>query len=207
MAQDQGVEGNKRQSPISPAAIKKGEKLLLAVIDPLNWNGLGFTKSAFQTKKLKAAELSVARFPYASPKRIDFFVYRPILAKDPTRKIMGVMQFTCESLCKATPGSPEGEFIVVDAPSVSEGKIYFAHAHVGFSPSVVAAGKNAQTAAVGNLKLLLANGRAVAAETLFPSAPCIYFRPSELRLTVHRLRLWATGEGRRFVEQNSPVEE
>ncbi len=205
MAGDHGAEGNKKQSPISPAAIKKDEKLLLAVIDPLNWDGVGFTKNAFQTKKLKSTELSVARFSYASPKRIDYFVYRPIRQKDPARKIMGVMRFSCEGLCKATPENPEGEFVVVDAPSVSEGKIYFAHAHVGFSPSVMAAGKNAQTAAVGNLKLLLANGPAVAVESLFPSGPLIYFRASELRLSVHRIRLWATGEGRRFIEQNSPV--
>ncbi|MDO3616465.1 hypothetical protein Q3O97_11445 [Ralstonia pseudosolanacearum] len=205
MAHDHGVEGNKKQSEISPAAIKKLEKLLLAVVDPLNWADEDFTKNAFQTSKLKATQLSVARLSYASPKRIDYFVYRPILKKDPTRVVKGVMSFTCGDLCAPIPGSDDGEFVVLDAPSVLDGKIYFAHAHIGFSRSVIDAGKNAQTAAVCNLKLLVRKGAPVAADTLFPPVPLIYLRPSELRLSIHRIRLWATGEGQRFISQNSPA--
>lgn len=180
-----------KHSELSPGIVKKSERILLAIVQPMNWDGVGFTIDSFKKKDLKECKQSVSRRSFSSPRRIRYFVFDILLAKKPDREAKGLVQFISGDLRSLTAGNGGRAFIVIDAPLQIKNRIDYAHAHMGFSPEIIGAGKSAQAAAILNLKgLLLAGGPPHRPEQFFPVYPLLYIRLSEFRLAGHRLRLW-----------------
>ncbi|TDR04349.1 hypothetical protein [Paraburkholderia silvatlantica] len=190
-------------SKVSPGKITDKEDILLAVVEPYNWESGAFSKQAFQKKNLIARKQSVARQCYSSPRRLKFFVFNFLLRKT-GRVEIGVQRFNSRSLRDLFASDGSKQFVIADAPLSVNGKIDFAHAHFGFSDEIIAGGPNAQTAAVMNLRDFLENhGTLKRSRSQFPPAPFLYVRPSEFRLMRHRFRIWANGEGKKFINAES----
>lgn len=188
---------------ISPGEVSSKEDILLAVVEPVNWENGTFNGQAFQKKRLKARDQSVARQCYSTPRRLKFFVFDLLLRK-PGRVEVGVQRFNSRALRELIGGDGVGQFVVVDAPLVVKGKIDFAHAHIGFSDEVSKGGNNVQAAAILNLRDLLArSGGVKKSRSQFPPAPFLYLRASEFRLARHKLRVRKNGEEQRFLEKEA----
>ncbi|MFP3506669.1 hypothetical protein [Burkholderia sp. SIMBA_062] len=192
---------------VSPGKITDKEDILLAVVEPYNWESGTFNRQAFQKKNLLARKQSVARQCYSSPRRLKMFVFDFLLRKS-GRVEVGAHRFNSRGLRDVLSNGGPKEFVLLDAPLPINGKIDFAHAHFGFSDEVIAGGNNAQTAAVMNLRdFLEKHGKLKKVRAQFPPAPFLYLRPSELRLMRHRFRIWANGEGRKFLAaKDGPTE-
>lgn len=204
---DSNNEQRSNNFDVSPGKITDKEDILLAVVEPYNWESGTFNRQAFQKKNLKARKQSVARQCYSSPRRLKFFVFDFLLRKS-DRVEVGAHRFNSRGLRDVLSNGGQKEFVLVDAPLPINGKIDFAHAHFGFTDEVIAGGNNAQTAAVMNLRdFLEKHGKLKKVRAQFPPAPFLYLRPSELRLMRHRFRIWANGEGKKFLAAgDSPTE-
>ena len=199
------ADADKNQNPdysvVSPGEVEGVEEILLAVVEPMNWEKGEYSVKGFQKKRLIACEQSVSRQCYSSPRRLDFFVFEILLSKQGTTAI-GVQSFNADALRNIASNGVK-QFIIKDVPIVQRGKIDFAHAHIGFTDEIAKATvnkKNIQAAAIENLFYLFKQSGAVLDPTSrFPRSPFLYMRRSEMRLVAHRLHLWVTGKGREFI--------
>ncbi|WP_025598190.1 hypothetical protein [Burkholderia sp. WSM2230] len=190
MVDDYEIE-KRKQGRLSLGIVKRGERILIAFVQPLNWEDNDFTRDAFKKKDFVECKQSVARQRYSSPPRIRFFVFDVLLSKKPGREAKGLMQFSARQLRKMTTEGGQREFLIIDAPLVSNGKIDYAHAHVGFSPEIASANRSVQAAAIQNFKdVVRAGGGPAAPEKFFLPYPFLYIRPAEVKLLFHRLRVW-----------------
>lgn len=193
-------------SDLSLGVVSNKETILLAVIDPMNWNDVGYTADAFQKQRLIACQQSVSRQKYSSPSRIKRFVFDALLVRG-GRVAVGVQLFNAGGLRGLKSGILQSAFVIKDAPIVHRGRIDFAHAHIGFSDEIAHATvnkRNIQAAAILNLRSFLqGSGSIVDCRLAFPMWPFVYMRLSEIRLLVHRFRLWSTGKGKRFIQQEA----
>ncbi|MFL9860841.1 hypothetical protein PQR72_34755 [Paraburkholderia madseniana] len=196
----------RRQSELSPGRITNREKILLAVIEPMNWNSGDFTSNAFQTKNLENCAQSVARQRYSSPKRLHKFVIDILLSRKSERLLKGVISIPAHQLRAAPTVGATQEFIIVDAPYWVERKVDFAHAHVGFSPDVmtgtIGTPKSRKVAAVANLKnALRTQGKMFEVPQCFLRSPWLYCTAAQLWLCALRAWLWLSGRTRHPPEE------
>lgn len=197
---DVNNEQHKDCSEISVGKIADKEDILLAVVEPYNWEAGTFNQQAFQKKYLKACKQSVARQIYSSPRRLKFFVFDILMGKAGRTEI-GVQRFNSRALLDLTSEDGLQQFVIYDAPIVVKNKIDFAHAHIGFSDAVISGGNSAQAAAVLNLRdFLKKNGGPRASKSQFAPVPFLYLRRSEVKLVLHKLCLWRNGEAREFID-------
>ncbi|SDR18303.1 hypothetical protein [Paraburkholderia tuberum] len=200
------TDANNNQKPdyptVSLGEVRGGEEILLAVVEPMNWENGKYSIKGFQKKHLIACEQSVSRQCYSSPRRLNFFVFDILLGKA-GRIAVGVQSFNANALQNIRSDDGTNQFIINDAPIVQRGKIDFAHAHIGFSNEIAYATinkKNIQAAAIENLfELFRQSGAVLDPRSRFPRPPFLYMRLSEMRLAAHRLHLWVTGKGREFI--------
>ncbi|SIN81953.1 hypothetical protein [Paraburkholderia phenazinium] len=198
---DTNTEHKPDDSEISPGEVFDEEDILLAAVEPMNWQDGVFNGQAFQKKYLKARQQSVARQCYSSPARLKFFVFDQLLLNKPERKVKGTQRFNSRALRDLKSDDGTKQFVVIDAPLAVRNKIDFAHAHIGFTDKVNRGGNSAQAAAILNLRDLLKRSGGVKWVWLqFPPPPLIYLRPSEFRLARHRLRLRREGIDKEFLK-------
>lgn len=181
-----------RQDSLSPGRVLNSEKILLAIVEPFNWEHGCFTIDAFPKKRLENCEQSVSRQRYATPNSLQKFVVNPLLRK-PERVLKGFSCVPCSSLRAKNGSSGYREFVIVDnAYEDKDLGINFAHAHIGFSPNVLKSPqiKNAKAAAVENLRDILQKGFKhsgdVYARECFLPFPLFLFTPYILKI-----RMWS----------------
>jgi hypothetical protein len=183
----------RRQGSLSPGRVINSEKILLAIVEPFNWEHGCFTNDAFPKKRLENCEQSVSRQRYATPNSLQKFVVNPLLRKS-GRVLKGFSCVPCSSLRAENGSSGYREFVIVDnAYEDNDSGIHFAHAHIGFSPDVLKSPqtKNAKVAAVENLRDILQNGfkhsgDAYNARECFLPFPLFLFTPYILKI-----RMWS----------------
>jgi len=138
-----------QQSVHSPGIIQAGEGIVYCLVHPVESSDpVTFVQAneIMPRKFLKEGTLSVARAMYTTRETFQREVVNARTAKE-GRTFMGCWSVKCQMLRDLVDGQGTRTICVVDAGY----EHYPGHAHLAFSQALVAASKNAQQAAKGDL--------------------------------------------------------